>query len=898
MSVEPYALRIDGQEEPQGVIASPNFTWRLRSTSGRRGAHQVACRITVCWCTPGGDRVRVWDSGRLLAPGASGVRYQGAPLISSSDYEWSVEVEDDTGQVTTSTARCATGIVHPDEWRAAWIKTDPAHRGPALPPQDTDISYTVNKLQPVRRYVHHFELDEVPVSAKVHASAKGIYRLYVNGRRVGRDELVPGWTEYRDRITYQSWDVTDHLTTGRNSIAALLADGWYVGFIGTDRRHQAQHYGTEPSFLAQLVIDRAEGGRRIVATGEGWKESASDILYADLLMGQYEDSRRADPTWHLPSQDIDSWSDAVIASTDTSRLVPEVDPAVRVTERIGAVTVDDRGGGRFVVDFGQNLVGRLRLTLREQPEGARIQLNHAEVLDERGELYTANLRTAEPVDVFWTDGSQHQVFEPRFTLHGFRYAAVDGYDGVLHPEDVEAVVLHNEFDRLGRFETSSKDINQLRSNIEWGLRGNFVSIPTDCPQRDERLGWVADAQVFAPTALVLRDVAPLLSRWLRDVRSAQNTDGAFPDIAPHLVHLREGAPAWGDGGVTIPWQIYRATGDVRVLEEAVDSMIAWVHHVQRHNPDLIWREQVGNDYGDWLQVGEQTRKDVLATAYFAHSTDLTARTLRVLGHADRAREFDELFEAISRVYRKTYVADDGTVAGDTQGGYLLTLAFGLTADERQQDAVARKLVESVERRGVSLTTGFITVGLLCPVLADIGREDLAFQLLHRDEYPSWLFSIRNGATTIWERWDGWTPEHGLQSPRMNSFNHYSLGSVGHWFFSGILGIRQGTESAGYRDLVLEPRLDPNLEWARGGLESPRGRIESRWSRDEDAMTWTVTIPPGDPATVVVPSADPAMITVDGETATRAAGVLSVAGQDATTRMAVESGTCTFRFPLA
>lgn len=892
MTLESYALRVDGQNEPQGIVDAPTFSWRLRSSE--RGTRQFGYRVTVAQMLPHGDIVQVWDSGLVESGASTGVRYAGAPFVTSADYVWTLQIEEEAGTKTENSATFATGIVHRDEWQAAWLGRNPIYRQAALPPQDTDITFTVNKLQPVRRFVRHFDLDEVPAIAKVHASAKGVYRLYVNGHKVGGDELAPGWTEYRDRITYQSWDITSFLRPGRNSVAALLGDGWYVGFIGTDRRHQAQHYGKEPAFLAQLVLDSADGARNVLATGEGWKEEASDILYADLLMGQYEDSRRAVADWYLAEHDLSGWSDAIIADRAVELLTPEVDPGVRATVRVPAISVDARGDGRFIVDFGQNLVGRVRLSLHDQPSDRRIQLNHAEVLDE-GELYTENLRTAEQLDVFWTNGDRQQIFEPRFTLHGFRFAEVQGLDGELHPTDIEAVALHNDVEFVGEFSSSDASLNRLFQNVQWGLRGNFVSIPTDCPQRDERLGWLADAQVFAPTALAIADLGPLLRRWMRDVRSAQNDDGAFPDIAPHLIHLREGAPAWGDGGVTIPWNVYRANGDVGVLVEAADSMIAWVRHIERHNPDLVWRAQVGNDYGDWLQIGEETRKDVLSTAYFAHSADLTARTLRVLGRDQDASSIEGLRDRIRAVYRDRFIDTDGIVAGDTQGGYLLTLAFDLCADDAERDRVAEKLVEAVLRRDVSLTTGFVTVGLLCPVLAQIGREDLAFRLLHNDRYPSWLFSVRNGATTIWERWDGWTPENGFQSARMNSFNHYSLGSVGQWFLSGILGINQAKSSAGYQEIELAPRFDPNLDHAAGSLESPRGRIESSWRREEGMVTWRVTLPPGRAATAELPAAS-SEITEGGENVTHSHGVTLMERNQGSTQLRLESGSYELRFP--
>lgn len=893
MSVSAYDLMVDGQREPQGIVASPTFSWRLRSDE--RGSRQRAYRISVDALLPGG-RVQVWASGRVETVETTGVRYRGYPLSTSAAYEWTLDVEDAGGETTTTTGRFATGIVHPDEWSAAWIGKNPVFRKTAVPPQDTDISFTVNKLQPVRRFVRHFQLDTVPESARVHASARGIYRLYVNGTKVGTDELAPGWTEYRDRITYQSWDISGLLQVGRNSVAALLGDGWYVGFIGTDRRHQAQHYGKEPALLVQLMLDAADGGRRVIATDESWREAPSDIIYADQLMGQYEDSRHEEPGWHLPCYDLEEWSNAVVVDRDHSKLTPEVDPGVRQALTLPAVSVTEVEPSRHIVDFGQNLVGRVRLTVRGQVAGTRIQLNHAEVLDD-GELYTANLRTAEPVDVFWTNGAAQQTFEPRFTLHGFRFAEVQGVEGGLNPEDVSAVVLHNGFDIVGEFASSSPPLDRLFKNIEWGLRGNFVSIPTDCPQRDERLGWLADAQVFAPTALAIADVAPLLRRWMRDVRSAQSKDGAFPDIAPHLIHLREGAPAWGDGGVTIPWNIYRATGDDIVLRESAASMIAWVRHIERHNTDLIWRNQVGNNYGDWLQVGAETRKDLLATAYFAYSTDLTARSLRVLGRHEEAEELDALRGRIVEAYRSEFIAADGTVAGDTQGAYLLTLAFNLHSDAAERARIADKLVEAVLRTDTTLTAGFVTVGLLCPILAEIGREDLAFQLLHNEQYPSWLYSVGNGATTIWERWDGWSPEGGFQSARMNSFNHYSLGSVGEWFLSGILGIRQSATSAGFRQLAFAPRFDPHLEHASGALETPRGRVESSWTRDSGRITWRITVPPGPAATAQLPCVSTSTITEGGIEISRSTGLTVAELGSAAITLQLEPGTYSLQFPV-
>ena len=894
MTLTPYALRVNGQSRPNGITTAPVFSWRLQSDE--TNVSQYSYKIVVSRITANGALAQVWNSGEIVTSRTIGIQYGGAPFMTSASYRWTVTIEDNSGGVVSASDQFATSIIHDDEWEAAWIGRNSLCGQTAFPPGDTDISYTVNKLSPVRRFVKHFDLDEMPTIAKVHASAKGIYRLYINGHKVGSDELAPGWTDYRDRITYQSWDVTPFLVEGRNSLAAMVGDGWYVGFIGTDRRHQAQHYGKEPEFLAQLMLDKPSGERTVISTDASWKEQPSDIVYADLLMGQYEDSRREDPLWNLPENNLDKWHDVEVRDHSTKLLVPEIDAGVQAVMHLPAQSVNSRGSGRFIVDFGQNLVGHVRLTLRNQPRGKRIQLNHAEVLN-GGELYTANLRTAEPVDVFWTNGKSEQIFEPRFTIHGFRFAEISGFEGSLCKEDIEAIVIHNNVEFLTEFSSSDEALDRLFQNIQWGMRGNFVSVPTDCPQRDERLGWLADAQVFAPTALALADLGPLLRRWMHDVRTAQNSDGAFPDIAPHLIHLREGAPAWGDGGVTIPWNVYKATGDIRVLAEAADSMRDWVNHIKRHNPDLIWTNQVGNNYGDWLQIGEETPKDLLATAYFAYSADLTARTLRLLGRTKEADSVSNLREQIASAFQREFVYADGSIKGDTQGGYLLAIAFSLFENETQKERLAEKLVEAIHRRKDSLTTGFITVGLLCPVLSDIGREDLAFKLLHNDQYPSWLFSVRCGATTIWERWDGWTPESGFQSARMNSFNHYSLGSVGEWFISGILGIKQSQISAGYQDIELVPRFDPYLDHASGSIETPRGRIESSWRRNGGAITWKVSVPPGPAATVLLPPTATYKITEGGKDAILNNGITQLNQYSQGTQMKLGSGTYEFCFQV-
>jgi alpha-L-rhamnosidase len=614
--------------------------------------------------------------------------------------------------------------------------------------------------------------------------------------------------------------------------------------------------------LVQLVVDHADGSQTVVGSDGSWRERDGPIRYSDMLMGEYHDARLELGSWDEPGYDDRDWSPVRDGGFDASRLVAAADEPVRATEDVPARSVVERPDGAAIVDLGQNMVGRVRLTVRGAAPGTRIQLRHAEVLDEAGDLYTANLRTAEQTDVYRARGDAVETWEPAFTFHGFRYVELRGYPGVPAPDDVVGRVLESDVPPAGSFTCSDPTVNRLVSSIRWSQRGNFVGIPTDCPQRDERLGWLADAQVFLPTAALNADVAAFFARWLRDVVGSQREDGAFLDVVPNVVFDREAAPGWGDGGVVIPWLLYRIYGDRRVLERSFASMCRWVDWIERNNPDLRWRNAVGNHYGDWLQVDAETPREVLATAYFAHSARLTARAARVLGRADEEARYGALADRVRAAFVESYVDAEGHVEGGTQTAYLLALAFELLPPAVVPAAVEH-LAADVERRDRRLTTGFLGVGLLCPVLTEHGRADLAYALLHQDEYPSWGYSIRQGATTIWERWDGWTAERGFQSPAMNSFNHYSLGSVGEWLYRHVAGIDQEPGSVGYRRLLIRPAPGGRLSAAAAAYDAVGGRVEASWERVNGEFHLRVAVPPGSTALVHVPTTDPASVREGG-----------------------------------
>jgi alpha-L-rhamnosidase len=614
-----------------------------------------------------------------------------------------------------------------------------------------------------------------------------------------------------------------------------------------DLKRAGAYYGTCPELLCELHLEYPDGASEVVASDERWRATIGPIRYSDLLHGEHYDARRELDGWTETAYDDSAWPPVRVRLRDGSALVPERAQPIRVTEELRPVSVTERRPGVHVVDLGQNMVGWVRLRV-DGERGTTVRLRFAEMLEEDGSLYLANLRTARPQDTYVLHGGGREVYEPRFTFHGFRYVEVQG------PADVPEVigqVVHSDTPTTGHFECSSDLVNQLWRNVTWGQRGNFLSVPTDCPQRDERLGWLADAQVFLPSATLNMDVAAFITKWGDDILDAQSADGAYPDVAPRLAAERDGAPAWGDAGVIVPWTIYQRYGDVRILERHWDAMERYVEYLVRHNPDLLWRSRRHNDYGDWLSVGSDTSREVLATAYLANDAKLMARIAGVLGRADRAARYEALHRDVVAAFNRAYVGEDGFIEGDTQTVYLLALHMDLVPDELRE-RVAERLVADIQERDWHLTTGFIGVGLLGPVLTEAGHADVAYRLLLNETYPSWGYSIRHGATTIWERWDGWTEERGFQTPLMNSFNHYSLGSVAQWLYEYVAGIRPARP--GYEHVLIAPEPGP-LEWARATYRSVRGPITSAWQQDGDVFRLDVDVPANVTATVVLPDGE-------------------------------------------
>ncbi len=699
--------------------------------------------------------------------------------------------------------------------------------------------YCNTTIGPGRYLRKNFVAGKPIVKARLYATALGVYEAYINGRRVGNDLLAPGWTDYTKRVMVQTYDVTRLIHSGRNAIGTVLGDGWYAGRLGWMGLAQ---YGSVPAFNAQLEMTYVDGSKDVIATDASWKAGAGEIVGADEQWGEVDDAQKAVKHWDQATFDDSVWTNAIVQEHSVA-LVPQLGPPVRELMEIAPQSIT-RHGDAWIADFSQNLVGHIRLTARG-PADDTITVRQAEMLNPDGSLYTENLRTALATDQFTLAGAGRETFEPQFTFHGFRYVEITGYPGTLKPNDLRAIVVGSDNPPTGTFESSNPDLNRFYENMVWSQRGNFLSVPTDCPQRDERLGWMGDAQVFAPTAARNADVAAFFAKWLVDVDDGEGTSGDFADVSPRVSRPQPAMPVWGDAGVIIPWVMFETYGDKAFLADNYPFMKRWVDFSERRSHRLI----LSGGVGDHL-APVRTPTEVVDTAYFAHSAQLVARAAALLGQTNDAARYDQLFRDVRDAFDKDFVSTNGLIRGDTQTAYLLALQFGLLPDNLRA-AAAQRLAENVEEHG-HVTGGFVGNGLICPALTAIGRSDLAWELVLTNTYPSWLFSVKNGATTIWERWDGWTPEHGFQDSSMNSFNHYSLGSVGAWLYSGAAGIQPDKSSPGYKHFILAPQFTTRLTHVEATFVSPYGLIVSSWRAEGDQLLYDVTVPPNSSATLELP----------------------------------------------
>jgi alpha-L-rhamnosidase len=780
------------------------------------------------------------------------------------------------------------GLLDPTDWQAAWITPD------------WDEDTTQSQPQPALR--REFTLDGAVKSARVYVTSLGLYELHINGQKVGDGVLTPGWTAYDKRLQYQTYDVTGLLAAGENAIGALLGDGWYRGWLGFDGNRNT--WGDRLGLLLQLHVTYADGHTAVIASDEQWRATTGPIRMSDIYNGETYDAQLELPGWAAPGYDNKAWQGVRKLDHGKEMLIAQNGPAVIRHEEIKPVKIIRTPAGETVFDFGQNMVGWVRLAV-QGPAGATITLRHAEVLDQQGNFYTTNLRAARQTVQYTLKGDGVETYEPRFTFMGFQFVAVEGWPGEPTLDSLTAVVVHSDIPSTGDFTCSNPLINQLQHNIVWGQKGNFVDVPTDCPQRDERLGWTGDAQVFIRTACFNRDVASFFTKWLADLAAEQAPNGGVPMVIPDPMkrsafgRTAGGSAAWADAATICPWTIYQCYGDQRILEQQYASMAAWVGYMAGQASDrYLWT--TGFHFGDWLDyrgrggfdTTPMTDKELIATAFFAYSTSLLQKAAVVLGKTDDAAQYAELLAKIKAAFTAEFVSANGRVGPNSQTSYVLALHFDLLPEDLRPSAAAR-LAEEVRKFGYHLTTGFVGTPYLCHVLSRFGYTDLAYELLNQESYPSWLYPVKKGATTIWERWDGIKPDGSFQDAGMNSFNHYAYGAIGDWMYRVAAGIDTAEDAPGYKHVTIQPQPGGGLTHVRAALRSPYGEIVSAWQLTDADFRLQATVPPNTRATVRIPAQTLDQVTESGRALAGAAGVLSA--QIADGAVVVELGAGRYDF---
>jgi alpha-L-rhamnosidase len=839
-AVSVYDLTVEHQTNPLSVDnPNPRFSWKIKSLV--KNTQQANYEIKLTSGSPRGKSL--WNTNKTGDQSVL-VSYNGPKLSSKTKYYWQVRVKDNHGNLSFwSPAQYFQTGLKPEDWSAKWISVD----GP-----DTALA------SPLFRKA--FELKKKIQSATVFVTAKGIYEAYINGNRLGNQYLSPGWTSYRDHIQYQVYDVTESLKRGSNAIGAVLGDGWYKGRIGFG--NQQKFYGDTRALLLQLEVKYTDGTSEVINSDESWKTHNGPILASNIYDGETYDARLEIPGWsNADFQENDSWKNVRILERGNEKLVGMSGPPVTKHEEFKPLKIFKTPKGETVVDFGQNLVGWVMLKAKGVP-GTKITISHAEVLDKFGNFYTDNLRSAKQQNNYILKGTNEQMFEPHFTFQGFRYVKIDGYPGELTPDALTAVALYSDMKPTGTFSTSNELLNKLQHNIVWGQKGNFVDVPTDCPQRDERLGWTGDAQAFAKTAAYNMDVSGFFTKWLKDVKADQLPNGSIPYVVPNVLSKGEsGSAGWADVATIIPWDMYVSYGDKGILESQYASMKGWVDYVSSVAKNNLWNS--GSHFGDWLFYRPDddndgraavTDKYMIAQTFYGHSTQLLINAAEVLGKKDDVKKYSNLLENIKTAFVNEYMTPNGKLVSGTQTAYVLALQFDMLPENLRAQA-AERLVQNIRSYGNHLTTGFLGTPYLCHVLSRFGYNNVAFDLLMQEHYPSWLYPVKMGATTIWERWDGIKPDGSFQVPSMNSFNHYAYGAIGDWMYKNIVGITPVAENPGYKFILIAPKPGGGITSASGELETVYGKVKSSWTIVDGVFKLDVIVPPNSNASILLPNSD-------------------------------------------
>jgi len=850
MTVTVSAPRFEHHREALGVGESrPRLSWRV--TDAPAGWQQGAYRVERRHTGAGTETFEIHSPEQVLVPWA------GEPLASreAASVRISVRGVDGAWSDASPWASVEAGLLDPDDWLAQ----------PVGGAWDEEPDSDDRRAALVRR---EFRVDGELAHARLYASAHGVYEAELNGTRVGDDTLSPGWTVYRERLRYYTYDVTDLIEPGANAIGSWLGDGWYRGRLGW-RGGFRNLFGSDQAFIGQLELVYRDGRREVIATDASWSAVPGPILRSGIYDGEDYDAREEQAGWSRAGFAAAAWTPVAVGMRDPATLVAPTAPPVRCTQEVAPIAVLTTPSGGRILDFGQNLVGRVRLRVNG-PAGTTVTVRTAEVLQD-GELYTRPLRGARSTDSYTLAGrSGAEEWEPRFTFHGFRYAEVTGwpgdFDAAVAAGDLAARVYHTDLERTGWFESSDPLVNRLHENVVWGMRGNFVDIPTDCPQRDERVGWTGDIQVFGPTASFLYDVSGMLSGWLRDVAAEQLPDGTVPWYVPVIpahemwTPIRPGA-AWGDVATVLPWTLYERFADRGVLQTQFDSARRWVDLIDRlAGEDHLWNE--GFQLGDWLDpaappqdpADARTDRYLVATAYFARSARIAALMAGELGLETEREHYAALADAVAAAFAGAYLLPDGRMTSDAQTAYALALEFDLIPDDERRAAAAARLAALVAEAGNRIATGFVGTPLVTDALSEHGELDAAYDLFLERECPSWLYQVGMDATTIWERWDAMLPDGTVHPGTMTSFNHYALGAVADWMHRVVAGLAPA--APGYRRIRFAPRPGGGLTYASAQHVTPYGEASIHWRLEDGALRVNILVPVGATAVLEVDGNDP------------------------------------------
>lgn len=837
----------DGFSNPLGYHdATPRFSWKLPLGVVKQTGYRLEVRS---------DGRVVWDSDWVDSDQSVRVAYQGDSLRSRQRLTWRVDYRDELGNASgwSEPGTVELGLLSNNDWQASWIRVNERRK-----PEEERVAW-------LRR---GFRLDHGVRRARLHVTALGVFEMSINGKRVGTDAFAPGWTSYENRVHSLTYDVTDHLVKGENAIGAILGTGWYAGRLGW--KHDANRVGRSPMLLVQLEIESEDGNTTAVLSNGEWKATLNGpIRSASIYDGETYDASLEMDGWDEPGFQDSQWDTAVQIDDLASReITPKPFEAVRVTEEVKTVAITQPTPGHYVFDLGQNLVGWVDLRM-PGVAGETVTIRFAEMLQPDGNIYTENYRSAKSTDRYTASRTGDFRWRPTFTFHGFRYVELTDVPSNADPTPdwVTALVLHSDLAQAGAFVTSHSKLNRLQKNISWGQRGNFLDIPTDCPQRDERLGWTGDAQAFCSTAMFNYDSHAFWKNWLGTMRDEQLDDGRIPHVIPDILHGGSGSPGWMDAATIVPWEVYLRTGDREVLVENYEMMERLVGWYRSQSEDGLIPKIGG--FGDWLQPNTDntrgdTPKPLLGSAFYARSATILSETALVLGNSSDAERYEAEADRVRAAFAKHYFDDAGRLqnAPETQTAYVLALKFGL-APPGLESQVADHLVRLISQADGHLRTGFLGTPYLAEVLDRAGHPGISYSLLFKETYPSWFFSINQGATTMWERWDSYTHEHGFNPKKMNSFNHYAYGAIGEWMYERVAGLAVDPANPGYKHFFIRPAIGGPLTSARAELETVYGKAVSGWKLDGKTLTLDVVVPPNTTATIEFPNGE--------ENATVAAG---------------------------